>query len=393
MASTAAAKGRKPFNVALIVETSVVYGREILRGISRHRAVHGNWSVFLDERELNAPPPDWLLDWKGDGVILRSTTPALADGLKQTGLAVVDLNDRYGDLGLPRIASDMEAIGALAAQHLLQRGYRQIAYCGFEGEAWSDARLAGVNRQAVPLSTFRTPWRGLREHAWQVERDAVGAWLAQLPRPLGVVACNDVRGHHVLEACRTFGFSVPEEVAVLGVDNAETFCALCEPPLSSVVPDAARIGFEAAALLDRLMAGARADGETLLVPPKGVATRQSTDSVAIGDKVVARAARYIRENAHRPIGVDDLVASLGASRSTLERRFRAVLGRSPNAEIVRARIRRVKTLLEETEWSITRIAEETGFDHPEYMMVQFKRETGFTPTQWRASRPDKISQS
>ena len=371
-------------NVALIVETSVVYGREILKGVSRHRAVHGGWSVFLDERELDAPPPEWLLDWEGDGVILRSTTPDLAEGLRTRGMAVVDLNDRHGDLGLPRIASDMEAIGRLAAEHLLKRGYADVAYCGFEGEAWCDARLAGVRERVEPCAVFRTPWRGLREHAWQEERDAIGAWLRGLPRPLGVVACNDVRGHHVLDACRISGLAVPEEVAVIGVDNAETFCALCDPPLSSVVPDAARIGYEAAALLDRIMRGAKAPRGTVLIPPKGVATRQSTDSVAIVDPVVARSVRFIRENAHRPIGVDDVLARSGVSRSTLERRFRSALGRSPHDEIGRARMKRVETLLRETDWSISRIAEESGFDHPEYMMVQFKRETGLTPTQWRS---------
>jgi LacI family transcriptional regulator len=372
-------------HVALIVETSVAYGREILRGVSRHLHIHGRWSVFLDERELEAPPPEWLLDWRGDGVILRSTTPALAAGLRARGLPTVDLNDRYGDLGLPRVASEMEALGRSAADHLLRRGYASLAYCGFSGEPWCDARLAGVRERAEPVSVFRTPWRGLREHAWQEERDLIAAWLAGLERPLGIVACNDVRGHHVLDACRALGAAVPEEVAVIGVDNAETFCSLCDPPLSSVVPDAERIGFEAAALLDRLMRGEAAPRRTLLVPPKGVATRQSTDSVAISDPVVARCVRFVRENAHRAISVEDVLARSGVSRSTLERRFRAALGRSPHDEIGRSRLKRVKTLLRETDWPVSRIAVEAGFDHPEYMMVQFKRETGRTPSQWRAA--------
>ena len=380
---------RAQANVALIVETSVVYGREILKGVSRHRAVHGGWSVFLDERELDAPPPEWLLDWGGDGVILRSTTPELADRLRSRGLAVVDLNDRHGDLGLPRIVSDMTAIGRLAADHLLRRGYSRVAYCGFEGEAWCDARLAGVCERVEPCAVFRTPWRSLRERAWQEERDAIGAWLRALPKPLGVVACNDVRGHRVLDACRTSGFGVPEEIAVIGVDNAETFCALCDPPLSSVVPDAAGIGYAAAALLDRLMRGEGAPEGTILLPPKGVATRQSTDSIAISDPVVARCVRFIRENGHRLIGVDDVLARSGVSRSTLERRFRAALDRSPHDEIGRARMKRVKTLLRETDWPLARIAEATGFDHPEYMMVRFKQETGRTPTEWRAEGEDE----
>jgi LacI family transcriptional regulator len=372
-------------HVALIVETSVVYGREILKGIARFLGTHARWSVFLDERELNAPAPDWLLDWQGDGVICRSTTPALAESLRARGIPVVDLNDRYGDLGLHRIASDMAAIGRLAAQTLLGQGYESLAYCGFEGEAWCDARLAGVRSVVTPHAVFRTPWKDLREHAWQAERDLVGAWLQTLPRPIGIVACNDVRGHHVLDACRTLNIGVPEEAAVIGVDNAETFCTLCDPPLTSVVPDAERIGYEAAALLQRLMRGQRVSEGTVLFPPRGVVSRQSTDSVAILDPVVARAVRYIRENAHHPISIEDVLARSGVSRSTLERRFRRALGRSPYDEIGRIRLKRVKSLLSETDWPLTRIAEETGFDHPEYLMVQFKRETGLTPTQWRRS--------
>ena len=380
-------------HVALIVETSVIYGREILRGISRYIASHGRWSVFLDERELDAPPPEWILDWKGDGVICRSTTPELAAGMRAKGLNVVDLNDRHGYLGLPRVASDMEAIGQLAADHLLKRGFARIAYCGFAGKAWCDARLSGVRQLVEPISILQTPWQGLREHAWEEERDRICEWLSTLPKPFGVVACNDARGHHVLDACRTLGLSVPEQVAVIGVDNAETFCSLCDPPLSSVVPDAERIGYEAAAMLRLLMLGQKPRYDSRLIQPRGVVTRQSTDSVAILDPIVAHAARYIRENAHHPITVEDVLLRLGTSRSTLERKFRASLGRSPHDEIGRARIKRVKTLLSETTWPVTRIAGETGFDHPEYMMVQFKRETGMTPTQWREQRGADFSSS
>lgn len=374
-------------NVALIIETAVVYGREILHGVSRYLRAHGGWSVFLDERELLAPPPEWLLDWSGDGVICRPTTPALAAILRQRGLAVVDLNDRYGDLGIPRISSDMPAIGAMAAEHLLERGFRRIAYCGFAGEAWSAERLTGVEDalrgRGQFCGAFVSPWQGLREHVWQEERDQICAWLQTLPRPLGIVACNDVRGHHVLDACRVLDIAVPEEVAVIGVDNAETFCELCDPPLSSVVPDAERIGFEAAALLDRLMAGDTPENSDLRIPPKHVITRQSTDVLAVDDADIALAVRFIREHGCEGISVSDILAHLPLSRSALERGFRRFLGRSPQEEIRQVRLKRVKQLLAETDWPLARIAEATGYEHPEYLMVQFKRLVGQTPSQWR----------
>ena len=373
----------KRHNVALIVETSGVYGREILKGFARYRNTHEPWSVFLDERELNTPPPEWLLEWDGDGVICRSTTPALAVALRKRGMAVIDLNDRHGDLGLPRVSSDMAAIGRIAAEHLLNRGFLNIAYCGFEAEPWSESRLAGVCDAVSPVSVFQTSWRGLREHAWDEERSLICHWLSGLPRPLGVVACNDVRGLHVLDACKTLDLSVPEEVAVIGVDNASTFCALCDPPLSSVIPDAEAIGYRAASLLDRLMKGLPIDSRTVTLPPRGIATRESTDSVAISDPIAARARRYIRENSRNGIRVKDVQAWSGVSRSTLERRFRAALGCSPHDEITRSRIARVKVLLRDTNRSVRQIAEDSGFEHSEYLMVQFKRETGITPTEWR----------
>jgi LacI family transcriptional regulator len=374
-------------NVALIIETAVAYGRQILHGVSRYLRAHDGWSVFLDERELLAPPPDWLLDWNGDGVICRPTTPALADALRGRGIAVVDLNDRFGILGLPRIGSDMKALGMMAAEHLLERGFHNLAFCGFSEQAWSLERLAGVAEAArgrgALCGVFESPWSGLREHRWQEERDQIAAWLQTLPRPLGIVACNDVRGHHVLDACRVLDVPVPEEIAVVGVDNAETFCELCDPPLSSVVPDADRIGFEAAALLDRLMAGGIAGSLDLRIPPVGVITRQSSDASAVDDPLIARAARFIRKHACDGIGVGDILAALPVSRSVLERGFRRWLGHSPQEEIRRVRLRRVQNLLIETDWPLARIAEMTGYEHPEYMMVQFKRVFGQTPTEWR----------
>lgn len=374
-------------NVALIVETSVAYGRQILGGVARYLRAHGSWSIFLDERELSAAPPEWLLNWDGDGIICRSTTPEVAQALQERQLAVVDLNDRFRDLGFPHIGSDMPAIGRAAAEHLLERGFRHIAYCGFTNEPWSLDRLQGV-KEAVAgngkvCGVFNSSWSGLRKHRWQDERDAISAWLKALPRPLGVVACNDVRGQHVLDACRMLNIAVPEEVAVVGVDNSETFCELCDPPLSSVLPNAERIGFEAAALLSQLMDGKPPPKDKLRIAPNSVIARQSSDVLAIDDPAVALALRYIREHIREGISVSDITAQTLVSRSTLERKFRHFLGHSPQEEIRRTRLKRVKQLMLDTDWPLDHIAEVAGFEHPEYMMVQFKRSFGQTPTQWR----------
>jgi LacI family transcriptional regulator len=385
-------KGRRP-EVALIVETSVIYGRQILMGICRYLRAHGSWSAFLDERELRTPPPAWLSHWRGDGVICRSTNAEWARVFRRRKLPVVDLNDLYLDLGLPRIGSDMHAIGRLGAEHLRERGFRHLAFCGFSGEAWSEQRrdgfAAALRDLPEPVGVYESPWAGLRKHPWQEERNRIARWLRALPRPLAIMACNDVRGQHVLDACKHLGARVPDEIAVVGVDNAQTFCELCDPPLSSVMPNAERIGFEAAQLLDRLMAGAKAPAENLLIEPLEVVTRQSSDVFAVEDPLVSRAARFIRDHACRGIKVSDVLSEVNCSRSVLERRFREQIGRSPQAAIREVQLRRIRQLLAETDWKLPRIAEAAGIDNPEYLSVVFKRETGRTPNQFRqAWRPE-----
>lgn len=333
------------------------------------------------------PPPEWLSHWRGDGVICRSTTSEWARIFRRRRIPVVDLNDLHLDLGLPRVSSDMRAIGRLGACHLKERGFRHLAFCGFSGEAWSEQRRAGfaeaAQERVAPGSVYESPWAGLRENPWEHERNEIVRWLESLPRPVGIMACNDVRGQHVLDACGHLGAAVPDEVAVVGVDNAETFCELCNPPLSSVVPNAEGIGFEAAALLDRLMAGSAAPAESLLMEPLGVVTRQSSDVFAVEDPLVARAVRFIREHACQGIKVSDLPGEVHCSRSVLERRFREHLGHSPQEELRAIQLRRVKELLTETDWTLPRIAAAAGIEHPEYLSVIFKRETGQTPGQFR----------
>ncbi|OAI51793.1 XylR family transcriptional regulator [Planctomycetaceae bacterium SCGC AG-212-F19] len=370
-----------------MVETSLVYGRQLLRGIIRYLRSHQPWSVFFELRELGAAPPGWLKDWRGDGIICRPTNPALAELFRRKKIPVVNLNDVYSDLGLPLIESDNHAIGRLAAEHLLERGFRQFGFCGFTGHEWSRKRGEGfrerLGKAGYAPVVYESPWGGPNAHPWEQEQTAIGQWLSALPRPAGVLACNDMRGQHVLDACQRVHLGVPEDVAVIGVDDDVLLCELCDPPLSSVVPNPERIGFEAAVLLDRLMAGEKPPTREWRIEPLGVTARQSTDVLAIDDIHVAAALRYIREHACHGATVPDVLAQVPLSRTILERRFRKYLGRSPQAEIRTVQLKRVKQLLAETDLRLERIAELAGFEHPEYMSVVFKRATGETPGAYR----------
>jgi LacI family transcriptional regulator len=370
-----------------MIETSSVYGRRLLQGISRYLRAHHPWSVFLEQRELDSVPPRWLESWRGNGVISRWSGPGVSAALRKAKVVAVDLSDRRPPLGLARINSDDHAIGRLAAEHLLDRGFRSFGFCGFEGERWAirrrEAFLEALARSGYVGRVYESPWGGPEARPWEDEQVRIGRWLKRLTRPAGVMACNDERGLHVLDACQRCGFRVPEEVSVIGVDDDALLCELCDPPLSSIIPNPERIGYEAAALLDRLMAGGRADFGEWLVPPLGVTTRVSTDVLAIDDEDFASAVRYVREHACQGITVDDVLDRIPLSRSTLERKFRKYLGRSPQAEIRVAQLRRAKQLLAETDFAMHRIAELVGYEHPEYFNVAFKREVGRTPGQYR----------
>ena len=301
--------------------------------------------------------------------------------------AAVDLSGGRGPFGLPRIHCDDHAIGRLAAEHLVECGRRSFGYCGFGGELWAARRREGfvatLGRPDRRSFVYESSWHGLGAQPFEQDQKHVEAWLLSLPKPVGVMACSDMLGIQVLDGCRSAGLKVPEDVAVIGVDDDTLLCGLCDSPLSSVVPNAEQIGYEAAALLDVLMAGGRAGFKERLIAPLGVVKRLSTDVLAVEDPALAFALRFIHEHACHGNTVDDVVQGVPLSRMTLERRFREFVGRSPHAEIRAVQVERARQLLTETEHPIHRIAQLVGFDHPESFNVLFKREVGMPPGQFR----------
>jgi LacI family transcriptional regulator len=376
-----------PPQVALIIETSVIYGRRILAGVARYLRSHHRWSIFIEQHQLGAPPPNWLTSGRWDGILSRPTDQAMARLFRRMEVPVVDLNDLHENLNLPWVGSDHAAIGRMGASHLLERGFRNFAFCGFANELWSQQRYtgfcSGIRRKNVPISLYETPWRGPSMPRWDKDIEQIVQWLITLPKPVAIMTCNDVRGLHVLDACNRAGLLVPEEVAVVGVDDEEIMCELCSPPLSSVAPNPDRIGYAAAELLDTLMAQKSPRQLRISVDPIRVFSRQSTDVMTVSDWAVASAARYMREQALHGCRVIDVLQKVNMSRATLEKRFRKHLNRSPKQEIRRLQIQRIQQLLVETDFTLERIAELSGFEHPEYMSVLFKRETGQTPGKYR----------
>jgi LacI family transcriptional regulator len=380
--------------VALLIESSRAYGRGTLLGVAKYVRAHGPWSIFFQERGLGDVAPRWLQNWEGDGILARVENAAMAGAIRRLGLPAVDLRYLLPHLKIPSVRTDDEAATGLAWEHLRERGFRHFGFCGFNGADYSDIRRdqfarrvadAGLrchvfvaSRQPGEVSTLKREEQGLTDGA------RVAEWIQELPKPIGIMACNDIRGQQVLNACRAVGVAVPDEVAVIGVDNDEVLCELSDPPLSSVAANTERIGYEAAALLDRMMAGSPPPAEPIVIGPLAIVTRRSTDVLAIEDRHIAAAVRFIRERACDGIDVGDLLRAVPLSRSALERRFTKVLNRSPKEEILRVRLNRAKQLLSETDFPLSLVAEKIGLGHCEYLSVIFKRKTGLTPAQFRA---------
>lgn len=374
--------------VALLVETSNSYARELLHGVRAWVREHGPWSIRLTEQGRGADVPAWLREWDGDGVIARVEHAGIARALRATGLPVIDVSAALPRLVFPRVATDAEGAAQLAARHLAERGLQRFAYCGYRGAHWSGRRgeaFASAVRAAGGTCARFAPRAGPVDE----EIGAIAKWLRGLPKPIGVLAAIDPRGQQVLAACRLAGLAVPDEVAVVGVHNDELLCELCDPPLSSVIPNAPRAGYVAAGLLAKAMAGKRLPVTLHEIAPLGVASRQSTDVAAVADGKIAEAVRFMRQQAAGGANVGDVLRAVPMARTAFERRFKAVLGTTPHAHLRKLRMERVRELLVSTSLPVGEIAAATGFENPEYLSAMFRRECGESPREYRARHRGK----
>ncbi len=380
--------------VALLVESSRAYGRGIMAGVAKYVREHQAWSIFYQELSLRDETPAWFKKWKGEGIITRLDNNNIVGLVQRLRVPVVYLRKVKDTAGMPTILTDNAASGEMCFEHFKERGFRHFAFCGFNGADYSDERLEGfvrsVGNAGYQCHVFKNAGRSgkVKTAGYDIEglKDdaAVARWIRQLPKPVGVMACNDVRGQQILNTCRALCVNVPDDVAVIGVDNDEVLCSLSDPPISSVVPDTERIGYETAALLERMMRGEKPLPEKIFILPKCVVTRRSTEVLVVEDRQIAAVTRFIREHACEGIDVSDVLRAVPMSRSTLDRRFITLMNCSPKDEILRVRLNRAKQLLIETDFSLPIIAEKIGLDHAEYLSRIFKKRVGMTPSEFRA---------
>lgn len=378
--------------VALMIETSREIGRELLRGILKYARLHGPWGVHVVPGDLmDQKLPDMRV-WEGSGIIARISTKKMGDAILKSKLPVVavDLEDEqllpdHPLSKLPELRNDSYAIGVMAAEFFLDMKYRHFAYVGeIDDVTWSRRRQNGfVERLAKDGFECKLYCPSKRKHVPEVEQNELGDWLRTLSKPTALFAAMDLRGIQILTSCRLRGIRVPDEIAVLGVDNDELLCNIADPPLSSIRINAEQGGFNAAALLDRLMKGETGEPRRILFGPVRVVARRSTEYSGIDNPLVARAYEFIRNNAHRPINVVDVAKHLRSSRRAVEIRFKRAMGHTIHQEILKRRIGRIKELLLETDYSLAVIATMAGFDCEKYMSKVFLKKTGMTTSQFR----------
>jgi len=384
------------FKVALLIETSNRYGRDLLYGVRDWvQKSSEKWSIRFTEQARRAPLPGWLADWEGDGIIARVDSGQAASALRRSKIPVVDVSAERPSSEFPRVSIDNAVVTRMAVEHLKGRGLRNFAFIGDRRFVWSRQREEEFRRLMIegaqPCRIYKESAASSDRQGSDSELRGMARWLKNLPRPAGVFACYDNRALQVLEACQLCGLDVPNEIAVIGVDDDEVLCHLCNPPLTSVLPNARLTGFEAAAQLSRLMHGERFASLTHYIEPIRVVERQSTDASAVADPKIAAALRYIDEHACEGIDVSDVLRAVPVSRTLFDRRFKTLLGHSPHHHIVSKRIERAKNLLIDSDLSIAVIAELAGFLNASYLSTAFRRETTLTPYSYRekmrTSRP------
>ncbi|MCM2374160.1 XylR family transcriptional regulator [Aporhodopirellula aestuarii] len=380
---------KKIAQIAVLVETSRGHGRQIIEGVARYAAEHGAWSLRLEPRNIDDTPPSWLKTWAGEGIIVRCDSTRMAKAVIATGLPTIDVRGGAPKASLPLVGVDNERIIDAAITHFQERGFRYFGWCDLFGDkySWMSVRrnrfLNRISEAGMSCSLFPFPKKASQNTGWsQREMTELTSWLTALPRPVAILACDDEHAHFVLDAARRLGLRIPEEAAVLGIDNDDLYCRVSSPPLSSVDVNAVAVGYQAAEALEQLMRGKTVPARTLIAP-RGIVTRQSTDVTAVEDSDAATALRYIRDNARKAITAEDVANYLAVSRSTLDRSLRATVGRSATVAIMQARLAIVKADLTETDLTLSQIADRCNFRSVQHLANLFRERVGMTAGNYR----------
>jgi len=380
---------KQPLRVALLVETSRGYGRKIIQGVFKYASEHGPWSIRLESRNLHEDPPEWLSHWDGDGILVRCDTERMATAVLQSKCPVIDFRGGVPEAGLPLVGVDNEKIIQMAIKYFQHLGFQNFAYCDSVGHRryWMDLRRqyfeASMKQKKCWYDIFPKQIPSKKVSSWTKSmEESLKAWLVMLPKPIAILTCDDEQAHLICDTLKVLNIDVPADVAVLGIDNDELFCKVSTPPISSIDINTIQIGYEGAAALMKLIKGDPI-AQKKLIAPRGVVTRQSTDTFATDDVKVAGVLRYIKTHASKPLTANDVAKSIGVSRGTIDRYLLRAVGNTASHLILKEKLTQVKTYLNTTELTLEKIAEKSGFASVQNLVNVFREKIGMTPGQYR----------
>lgn len=377
-------------HVAAIIETSTQYGRNLIRGIARYGRLH-DWQLHFEYRGKSTAEPDWLADFDGDGVITTSPDQRHSKALRKKGVPVIDLTSTVIDAAGEHllIDSNHRAVGRLAADHFIEKGHRHFAFLGYSDHPVSREREIGfterlAERGHVPLC-HHTPERKAR--TFETLHGGDESFIASLPKPCALFCCWDEVAFRAVQSALEQKIAVPEDLAVLGVDNDPVFVSTSRVPLSSIDPDIIRMGFLTASWLGEMMEGKAEKDITLdrLVLPKGLVVRQSSALEATEDPIVRRFLELLRQQRPGMLSIEQLARDCHVSRRLLEQRVKDATGKTPRQLLSQTLVDAIQRFLSQTDYTLAHIADLLGFEHAERLSHLFRRQTGMTPGEFRKS--------
>jgi LacI family transcriptional regulator len=379
------------YKIILLADYSEEYFKSLLKGINEYSRKHGPWifcrmPLFYRETMGIQGILDWALEWKANGIIGTFYNEQDLQKFTQAGIAVIaqDLKERFPNM--PNITGGYHEAGVMGAEYFLRKGFTNFAFYGFKNIVWSRERAEGfeatIKKAGYDVHYFEHRKSRSRE-LWYYKPSSLSRWLKSLPKPIALMTCDDNQGQHITEACKHVGYRIPEEVAVLGVDNDDLVCDLSDPPLSSVSLNTEKGGYEAARLMEQMIRNGWQDHYDIIVKPTQVVTRQSTDIYATNDSYISSALKYIHQNVDKNLKVDDVVEQVPLSRRSLEKRFQNITGFPVYEYIFNLRIEKFTQKLLDTDMTIFEIALDLGLNDSKNIARQFKQVKGCTPVEYR----------
>jgi len=378
--------------IILLTDFGEEYGKSLLKGVTRYAQEFGPWvfcrmpTYYRETRGIEGILK-WAKEWKANGILGQFYDDTHPERLMEEGISVVAQDFKERHVSIPNITGDYLKAGKMGAEYFLRKGFEHFAFYGFKNIVWSRERAQGFEdrlaKEGHEVHYFEHKRKFKSRELWYYKPSALSNWLKSLPKPIGLMACDDNQGLHITEACRLAKIRIPEEVAVLGVDNDEMLCNLSDPPLSSIGLDTVKGGYEAARLLQKMIETKNQEFYDIVVGPTQVVTRNSTDIYATKDEYIGIALKYIHSNIEQNLKVEDVLEQVPLSRRSLEKRFQKVTGFPVYEYIFNLRIEKFSQRLLETDSTIFEIAMDLGLNDSKNIARQFRQIKGCTPTEYR----------